>query len=123
MALKQVFIINSDLEMGKGKIAVQTAHGEVFYMDHIICLKDFIDLDNHVHWRQDEDKLMKKVVLKAPESEMEKLYNLLQTKNIWSKKVFDRGLTQVKENSFTCLVIEPMSEELCSKFFSHLKLL
>ena len=31
MALKQVFIINSDLKMGKGKIAVQVAHGEVIY--------------------------------------------------------------------------------------------
>jgi len=34
--LKQVFIINNDLKMGKGKIAVQVAHGEVEYMNMLL---------------------------------------------------------------------------------------
>jgi len=35
MVFKQIFIINSDLKMSAGKIAVQTAHGATYYMQHV----------------------------------------------------------------------------------------
>lgn len=36
MLFKQIFIINSDLKMGKGKIVGQALHSMVYYMDEIL---------------------------------------------------------------------------------------
>jgi len=124
MTLKQVFVINQDLKMGKGKIAVQVAHGEVFYMVKLRTRNCDICMDERYHdWLIDEDCLMKKVVLKGSKYILCDLYEQLTLKNIWCKLVYDRGLTQVPENSFTCLVVEPLEEEMCDKYFAHLKLL
>jgi len=122
MTLKQVFIINTDLDMGKGKIAVQVAHGEVFYMERILYNQKG-DFKAYSQWRYEHDELMKKVVLKAPEEEMNKIILKLNELNIWSHKVYDRGLTQIAKDSFTCLVIEPLPEEVTDELFGHLKLL
>lgn len=122
MVLKQTFIINSNLDMGKGKIAVQVLHGEVFYMERILYNHEG-DFKNYSQWRYEDDGLMKKVVLKASEEEMNRLYQQLEDRNIWSFKVFDRGLTQLDYNSFTCLVIEPLIEGVANELFGYLKLL
>ena len=139
MMLKQVFIINNDLKMGKGKIAVQTAHGETLYMDKIRIVhqqnlyNELVDkrkqmLDDYTEWKK--DKLMKKVVLKATQEEMLlligtiKLFNECMSKNsIWFDIVFDKGLTQVPANSMTCIVFEPLDEQMADHYFKHLKLL
>lgn len=126
MTYKQVFMINTDLDMGKGKIAVQIAHGEVYYMETIMNLYSFKNCTNvkmFDAWRNDEDGLMKKVVLKATEKDMNEIYQKLKDKKIWHYKVYDRGLTQVSEGSFTCIVVEPLLEEECEQLFGHLKLL
>ncbi len=129
MSLKQVFIVNSDLSMGKGKIAVQVAHGEVLYMEHVLydhfSLGAVASIDNYKQWRNETNGpigMMKKVVLKATEQDMNNIYGQLKN-GIWVCKVFDKGLTQVAENSFTCLVVEPLGEEKCEELFGHLKLL
>ena len=135
MTLKQVFIINNDLGMGKGKIAVQTAHGETLYMDKIYNLNcdDFEDeskrmLDNYDDWMK--DGLMKKVVMKATQEEMLlligtiKLFNECMSKNnIWFDIVFDKGLTQVPADSMTCIVFEPLDEQMADHYTKHYKLL
>ena len=130
MVLKQVFIVNNDLKMGKGKIAVQVAHGEVFYVEEVIINNvGRISLDNmdsrYCEWT--EDGLMKKVVLKATQEEMLILIGILEmmgeTEKIWYHIVFDRGLTQVPADSMTCIVIEPLDEEIADNYFGHLKLL
>ena len=124
MAYKQIFIINSDLKMSAGKIAVQVAHGEVYYMDYAhahLGTEDKVS-ERFVEWFTDEDNLMKKVVLKATEKEMQEFTWKLKDK-VWAYPVFDRGLTQVPKDSFTCLVIEPLPDEQCKELFGHLKLL
>lgn len=122
MTLKQTFIINSDLDMGKGKVAVQVAHGEVFYMERILYNQEG-DYKVYSQWRYEYDDLMKKVVLKAPEDEINKIVSKLDNLNIWNYKVYDRGLTQIARDSFTCLVVEPLSEEITNELFGYLKLL
>lgn len=122
MTLKQTFIINSDLDMGKGKIAGQVLHGEVFYMERILY-KHEGNFEVYSRWRYEHDGLMKKVVLKAPEEEMNNIISKLNDINIWSYKVVDMGLTQIAKGSFTCLVIEPLLEEVADELFGHLKLL
>lgn len=128
MEYKQVFIVNSDLGMGKGKIAVQVAHGEVYYMEGIMAsISDrTLSSDRNMtfnKWRSTSDGLMKKVVLKATEQEMNQIYSMLENKGIWKRRVIDRGLTQIEAGSFTCLVVEPLLEEQCNELFGHLKLL
>ena len=122
MTLKQTFIINSDLDMGKGKIVGQALHGEVFYMKRILYYHEG-NFEAYNRWSHEHDGLMKKVVLKAPEEEMNKIISKLNDKNIWSHKVIDMGLTQISKDSFTCLVVEPLPEEVADELFRHLKLL
>ena len=139
MTLKQVFIVNSDLKMGKGKIAVQTAHGEVKYIieaekmyHHFATFEEDseINCSNYQDWLHDENNLMKKVVLKATQEEMiiligiMELVNECRTKNnIWFDIVFDKGLTQVPANSMTCIVFEPLDEQMADHYTKHYKLL
>lgn len=132
MVLKQTFIINSDLDMGKGKIAVQVAHGEVYYMELLLQNIDYqLDVlaaeaeafDNYTMWRYEENELMKKIVLKASEKEITELMLKLKENKIWIRPVFDMGLTQICRGSLTCLVVEPLPEEKCDQLFGYLKLL
>ncbi len=127
MTYKQVFIINQDINMSKGKIAVQVAHGEVYYIEEVMesMFEDetLIKYDNYIKWRYDENELMKKVILKATEKEMDLILMELAIEEIAVFAVYDRDLTQVAPNSFTCICVEPLLEEQCTKLFGHLKLL
>ena len=128
MTYKQVFIVNQDLDMGKGKIAVQVAHGEIYYMQEILnghgdSKKDNEMLDRYLAWSTEENELMKKVVLKANEEEMSHILHELAIREITLFSVYDRGLTQIAPNSYTCICVEPLLEEQCNKLFGHLKLL
>jgi len=142
MTLKQVFIVNSDLKMNKNKIAVQVAHGEVNYMARFLSdymereifndIKGEINETNMIKQYFDwvKDGLMKKVVLKATQEEMLvligtiKLFNECISKNsIWFDIVFDKGLTQVPVDSMTCIVFEPLDEQMADHYFKHYKLL
>ncbi len=133
-ALKQVFIVNRDLKMGKGKIAVQVAHGEVEYMRHIKSIEDAYrrgitdpsKMERCIRcrkWYHDNDNMMKKVVLKATLSEIEAIVCTLEENQIWYHSVHDMGLTQVDPGSLTCVVVEPWTEETGDRLFGHLKLL
>ncbi len=138
MEYKQVFIINEDLKMSKGKIPVQVGHGAIYYMNMILNIvkvkeraKNTLYIDNYGSqkieifdkWFGEGGGLMKKVVLKATEQEMEDLYKQLEEKKIWSYKIHDAGLTQVQAGSFTCLAVEPLPEDVADQLFGHLKLL
>jgi len=118
--LKQVFIINKDLEMGKGKIAVQAAHGEIYYMLYLD--KPYSSGHTEFHeWMK--NGVMKKVVLKASEDEIVAISQTLNKQQKWYHLIYDLGLTQIKKGSLTCLIVEPLEEELTDKLFGHLKLL
>jgi PTH2 family peptidyl-tRNA hydrolase len=120
MILKQVFIINSDLQMGKGKIAVQAAHGEVYYMNYLNQSYS----GGHTefsYWMK--DGIMKKIALKATEVEMRHIMDCLNKELIWFYGVEDLGLTQVPANSLTCIVVEPLPEETTERLFGAYKLL
>ncbi len=115
--------------MGKGKICVQVAHAEVYYMEEILLYIEGKSSENEklfkrfMDWREEEHGLMKKIVLKATEKEMEKILLDLAIKEIEVFSVYDAGLTQVAPGSFTCIVVEPLEEKVCDQLFRHLKLL
>ena len=132
--LKQAIIINKDLKMDKGKMVVQAGHGMCYYMAEITsCYLELADfgergededrmLERYQEWTK--DKVMKKIALKATEHEMRAMSYLLGVnENIWCHQVHDLGLTQVPENSFTCLIVEPLPEKKYRQLFGHLKLL
>ncbi len=113
--------------MSKGKIAVQVAHGEVYYMKHIIDILGDYGITKAVetfgNWYCYDDNLMKKAVLKASGEQVADYHVKLEVRHLWSKLVYDKGLTQVPEDSLTCLVVEPLPEEQYNGLFGHLKLL
>lgn len=129
MELKQIFVINSDLKMGKGKIVGQAAHAVVYYMEEILLYIEGKAPENKrlferfVAWREEDHGLMKKVVLKATQAEMQKILCELAIRGIEKFAVYDRGLTQIPEGSFTCIIVEPLEEEKCDELFGRLKLL
>lgn len=129
MVLKQVFILNSDLKMGKGKLVGQALHAIIYYMDEILLYlegkapENKILYERFVEWREEDHGLMKKVVLKAGEEEMDKILLELAVQRIEKFAVYDRGLTQIPAGSFTCIIVEPLEEEKCEELFGHMKLL
>lgn len=106
--------------MGKGKVAVQTAHGEVFYMQYLN--KPYSS--GHTEFAQwMKNGVMKKIVLKAPEQEFAQIAEKLNKERIWFQVVRDMGLTQIQAGSMTCIVVEPLLEEKTQELFGNLKLL
>ncbi len=130
--LKQIILINMNLKMGAGKIAVQVAHAEIMYMQKIMVqfpnYKDsppmilrFYDWKSET--QEDPIGMMKKVVLKSTENEMRDIFIKLKNFNIWAYLIFDKGFTQISPNSLSCLVLEPLPEEQCNELFGDFKLL
>ena len=126
--LKQIFLVNTNLKMEKGKIAVQDSHATIMYMEKVTGL----NADAHMQerydiWRAKTSKdsigMMKKIVLKSTESGIRDMYIKLKSQGIWTYMIFDKGLTQIPENSLTCLVVEPLEESQCDVLFGDLKLL
>jgi len=125
---KQIFIINNDLKMGKGKIAVQCCHGEVLFLECVFELRYHIKAidEKYDAWRQENIKpigTMTKVVLKASENEMMSLCETMNRHEINHFKVFDLGKTQIEAGILTCVCVEPLDEVQCDALFGHLKLL
>jgi len=132
MTLQQTFIINKDLDMSKGKIAVQVAHGEVLYMEDVLSIPqcgkhaDSKIVERYFLWREKTNGpigMMKKIVKKATEQEIRNIAENMLKHEIKYYNVFDKGMTQVPQDSLTCLCIEPIEEEKAKELFGSLKLL
>ena len=126
--LRQAYLINIDLKMDKGKIAVQTAHGAIIYMQAVNARCCDTDMEERFHdWKSETQDdpigMMKKVVLKSTESEIRDIFMKLKSLNIWAYLIHDKGLTQLASNSLTCLVVEPLEDAQYDAIFGHLKLL
>ena len=69
------------------------------------------------------DSGMHKIVLKATEKQMHEMVVLLNEADFMCYIVRDFDLTQVPEDSFTVLAIEPLSKTMHGFFFEDSKLL
>ena len=109
---RMYILINTDLKMGKGKIAAQAGHGVQFVTERMIKSEPQL-------WKKYKASGMRKIVLKATQQLMMDMYLKYGSSNIsWCKDVIDAGHTQVSYGSFTALVFKPMSKihsppELC----------
>jgi len=115
-AIKQVIIIRSDLDMGKGKLAAQCCHASV------LGLLEAQKMDKEVtkEWL---DSGQKKIVLKVDDEEsLRKLYAAFKFKKVPCALVEDAGLTQLPPGTTTTLGIGPWRSEEIDIFTSKLKL-
>ena len=132
--LKQAILVNKDLKMGVGKICVQVGHAEVMYMKKVMLECRYTNLKSscefmlkYIDWcdltLEDPIGMQKKVVLKSTESEIRDMYLRLKSLDIWCYLIHDKGLTQVPENSLTCLIVEPLEDLKYNELFRDFKLL
>lgn len=114
---KQTIVIRSDLGMGKGKLAGQTAHASLSAYNHVRKANPEIA-------RAWEDEGQKKVVLKVNgESELLDYYNKGKAAGIPCELIRDAGHTQLEPGTLTCFAAGPWDENELDAVFGKLKLL
>lgn len=115
--LKQVIIIRTDIEMGKGKMAAQVAHASLMsYLETTKSNKEVAD-----QWLRTGEK---KIVLKINDQDkMKRLFEAFKYKGIPCALVSDAGLTQLPAGTKTALGIGPWASSEIDAFTSALKLL
>ncbi|KAM4021679.1 putative peptidyl-tRNA hydrolase 2 [Anomaloglossus baeobatrachus] len=115
---KMVFVVNTDLSMGVGKIAAQVGHGAVGLYQ--LMLKDSKTKEMVEKW---EEYGAKKVVLQGSSTaHLMELQALALSMDIPSYLVQDAGRTQIAAGSRTVLAIMG-EEEVVNKVTGKLKLL
>ena len=116
----QTNLVNTNLGMRKGKISAQVGHGVTLYMDDVHSpLHNFMKERN----REWIDNGMHKIVLRSNENEMYNTIEELNNLGIMCYVVRDFGSTQVPEDSFTVLAVEPLGKKKHEELFSRFKLL
>ena len=116
MAIKQVIVVRTDLDMGKGKIAAQVGHACVLGAEHVRKS----NLECFSEWWKGQEKVVLKV---ANLKELEQIKkNAIEYDMPWSE-VTDAGHTQIAPGTITCISIGPAPEEKIDKITGDLKLL
>lgn len=115
--VKQVILVRTDLDMGKGKMAAQCCHASVMsYMAALRENKEIVD-----QWIKEGQK---KIVLKVDDDKaIKKLFEAFKFKNIPCALVNDAGLTQLPPGTITTLGVGPWKKSEIDFFTSALKLL
>ena len=116
MAIKQVIVVRTDLDMGKGKIASQVGHACVLGAEHV--------RKSNPEWFSEWWVGQEKVVLKVGNlKELEQVKQDAIELNIPLSEVTDAGHTQIAPGTTTCISIGPAPEESIDKITGDLKLL
>jgi PTH2 family peptidyl-tRNA hydrolase len=114
---KLAIAVRRDLDMGKGKIAVQVGHASVTVAEETRKRRP-------EWWKGWFDEGQCKVVVKVnSESELEDLKRGAEELGLVSAIIHDRGLTQVAPGTPTCVGIGPAPAELVDKITGELPLL
>ncbi len=114
MGYKQVIVVREDLNLSKGKLAVQVAHASI--LGYEMAEKRVVE-----GWKREGQK---KVVLKA-----ENIQKLMEIKEKASKSglpaavVRDAGLTEIPPGTVTAIVIGPDEEKKIDRITGNLPLL
>lgn len=114
---KQVVVIRTDLEMSKGKLAVQVAHAAVSAAE---------EARKHqpTWWRQWLREGQKKVVVKVPSEEaLQTLRKESEQARFPTKMIRDRGLTEIPPGTVTVLGIGPAPSDQLDRITGDLPLL
>lgn len=114
---KQVIVVRNDLQMSKGKLAVQVAHAAVSSTDQA--------RKHHPSWYNSwiSDNQRKICVKVNTESELRKIKGNADEDGIPNSLIQDAGLTQLEPGTTTCLGIGPAPSEIIDRYTGDLKLL
>jgi PTH2 family peptidyl-tRNA hydrolase len=114
---KLVVAVRRDLEMGKGKVAVQVAHATLTASEET----------KHRHpdwWKNWFNEGQCKVVVKVKsEEDLDRLKKEAANLGLAAAIIHDSGLTQVEPGTATCIGIGPAPAELVDKVTGDLPLL
>ena len=114
--IKQVIVVRTDLDMGKGKIAAQVGHACVLGAEHVRKSNP----DWFTKWWSGQEKVVVKV---SGLKELEKIRDgAIEIGIPWSE-VTDAGHTQIAPGTTTCISLGPAPEDLIDKITGDLKLL
>ncbi len=114
---KLVIAVRRDLEMGKGKIAVQVGHAT-------ITVAEETRKRHPEWWKEWMDEGQCKVVVKVKsEDELRALKRKADDLDLPAAFIQDRGLTQVEPGTVTCVGIGPAPAELVDRVTGGLPLL
>jgi PTH2 family peptidyl-tRNA hydrolase len=114
---KQIIVVRRDLDMGKGKIAVQVAHAAVSAAEE--ARKKFNDW-----WERWLSEGQCKVAVRVDtEEEILELQRRSRELKVPFALISDRGLTQVEPGTITCLGIGPAPSSLIDTLTGNLSLL
>jgi len=114
--IKQVIVVRTDLDMGKGKIAAQVGHACVLGAEHV--------RKSNTEWFSQWWAGKEKIVLKVSSlKELEQVkQDAIEIDLPWSE-VTDAGHTQISPGTTTCISLGPAPEEKIDKITGDLKLL
>ena len=114
--IKQVIVVRTDLDMGKGKIAAQVGHACVLGAEHVRKSNS----SWFMKWWNGQEKVVVKV---SSLKELEKIRaGAIELALPWSE-VTDAGHTQIAPGTTTCISLGPAPEDLIDKITGDLKLL
>jgi len=114
--IKQVIVVRTDLEMGKGKIAAQVGHACVLGAENV--------RKSHPDWFKVWWQGQEKIVLKVPgPKELEEIKKHAMDLDLPWSEVTDAGHTQIAPGTTTCISLGPAPEEMINKVTGDLKLL
>ncbi|CAG9763058.1 unnamed protein product [Ceutorhynchus assimilis] len=112
-----VFLVRTDLQMGKGKVASQVAHASILLYKAALNSKNPF-LDCWLKWGQP------KIVLRSDsELELSETYKAAVKKQLNVCRVYDSGKTQISSGSLTVVGIGPNKSEDIDKITGKFKLL
>ena len=115
--IKQVIVVRTDLDMGKGKIAAQVGHACVLGAEHV--------RKSNSEWfglwlNLGQEKVVVKVSSLKELEEVKR--GAIELDIPWSE-VTDAGHTQIAPGTTTCISLGPAPEEKIDKVTGELKLL
>jgi len=116
MEYKLIVAVREDLELSKGKMAVQVAHASV--SSSLNCKRKIPKWFKA--WLEEGQK---KVVVKAADlEELLELKKKAESKGLPFALVEDAGLTELPPGTTTCLGIGPAPNSVVDEITGHLKL-
>ncbi len=111
---KQVIVVREDLNLSRGKLAVQVAHASILGYE-------IVDERTRERWKIEGQK---KIVLKVKNlEELMKIYEKAKKLGLPAAYVKDAGLTEIPPGTITAVVIGPESARKIDKVTGNLPLL